>query len=96
MSAQIGELGQKDELTLSSLAHQIGNGLNRGYPEMEIVDGVIWAISPGSQLKGYLEGKPHLTLSTLRCILHSHFQENSATELYKQLTLEGQQRKETP
>ncbi len=60
------------------------------------MDAVIRAISPGLQLRSYLEGKPNLTLSTLRRILRSHFQEKSATELYKQLTSEFQGNKETP
>lgn len=77
---QIGEPDQRDKLTYSSLAHQIENGLKRGYPEAEIVDAVIRAISPGLQLRSYLEGKPDLTLPILRCILHSHFQEKSVTE----------------
>lgn len=92
----IGEPGQKEKQIFSSLAHQIENGLNRGYPEVEIVDAVVRAISPGSQLRSYLEGKPQLTLPTLRCILRSHFQEKSATELYKQLASEAQHSKETP
>lgn len=96
ISGQIGEPGQRDKLTFSSLAHQIENGLKRGYPEIEIVEAVIRAISPGSQLRSYLEGKPHLTLPTLRHILRSHFQEKSATELYKQLASEAQSSKETP
>ena len=52
ISGQIGEPGQKEKLIFSSLAHQIENGLNRGYPEVEIVDAVVRAISPGSQLLG--------------------------------------------
>lgn len=96
ISGQIGEPGQKEKLSFSSLAHQIENGLSRCYPEIEIVDAVIRAISPGSQLRSYLEGKPNLTLPTLRCILRSHFQEKSATELYKQLASEVQNSKETP
>lgn len=96
ISGQIGEPGQRDRLTFSSLAHQIENGLNRGHTEIEIVDAVIRAISPGLQLRSYLEGKPKLTLPTLRRILRSHFQEKSATELYKQLASEVQQSKETP
>ncbi|XP_016350835.1 uncharacterized protein LOC107695446 [Sinocyclocheilus anshuiensis] len=79
-----------------SLAHQTENGLSRVYPECEIVEAVIRAISPGLQLRSYLEGKPNLTLPTLRLILHSHFQEKSATELYKQLNSECQGNKDTP
>ena len=96
ISGQIGEPGQKDRLTFSSLARQIESGLSRGYPESEIVDAVIPAITPGLQLKSYLEGKGELTLPALRRILRCHYQERGATELYKQLTSEVQNSKETP
>lgn len=96
ISGQIGEPGQKDRLTFSSLARQIENGLSKGYPELEIVDAVIRAIVPGLQLRSYLEGKNDLSLPTLRRILRSHYQEMSATELYKQLTTEVQSNRETP
>lgn len=96
ISGQIGEPGQKDKLTFSSLAHQIEQGISKGFPEIEIVDAVIRAIAPGLQLRSYLEGKTNLTLPTLRRILRSHYQEKGATELYKQLTSEVQSSKETP
>lgn len=96
ISGQIGEPGQKDKLTFSSLAHQIEHGLSRGFSGLEIVDAVIRAIAPGMQLRSYLEGKTNLTLPTLRRILRAHFQERGATELYKQLTSEVQSSKETP
>lgn len=50
ISGQIGEPGQKDRLTFSSLALQIKNGLTKGYPESDIVDAVVRAIVPGLQL----------------------------------------------
>lgn len=56
-------------MTFSSLACQIKNSRNRGYPEIEIVDAVVRAISSSLQLRSYLEGKPNLTLPTLRCII---------------------------
>lgn len=96
ISGQIGEPGQKDKLSFSSLAHQIEHGRSRGFSELEIVDAVIRAIAPGMQLRSYLEGKTNLTLPTLRRILRAHFQERGATELYKQLTSEVQSSKETP
>lgn len=96
ISGFIGEPGQRDRLTFSSLARQIESGLNKGYPEHEIVDSVIRAITPGLQLRSYLEGKTDLTLPMLRRILRSHYQEKNATELYKQLTAESQRAKETP
>lgn len=96
ISGQIGEPGQKDRLTFSSLARQIESGLSKGYPELEVIDAVIRAITPGLQLRSYLEGKDKLTLPALRRILRSHYQERGATELYKQLTSEVQSSKETP
>lgn len=96
ISGLIGEPGQKDRLSFSSLARQIESGLAKGYPEQEIIDAVIRSITPGLQLRSYLEGKAGLTLPTLRRILRSHYQEKNATELYKQLTTEGQRSKETP
>lgn len=96
ISGQIGEPGQKDRLTFSSLARQIESGLSKGYPESEIIDAVIRAITPGLQLRSYLEGKDKLTLPALRRILRCHYQERGATELYKQLTSEVQSGKETP
>lgn len=96
ISGQIGEPGQKDRLTFSSLAQQIEHSLLKGFPETEIVDAVIRAIVPGMQLRSYLEGKSDLKLPTLRRILRCHYQEKSATELYKQLSSEGQGMKEMP
>lgn len=96
ISGQIGEPGQKDRLTFSSLARQIEHGLVKGFPEPEIVDAVIRAITPGMQLRSYLEGKANLSLPALRRILRCHYQEKSATDLYKQLSSEAQNNKETP
>lgn len=48
------------------------------------------------QLRSYLEGKSDLKLPTLKRILRCHYQEKSATELYKQLSSEGQGMKEMP
>ncbi len=96
ISGLIGELGQKDRLSFSSLARQIEGGLKKEYTEQEILDSVIRAITPGLQLRSYLEGKAGLTLPMLRRILRSHYQEKNVTELYKQLTTEVQSTRETP
>lgn len=96
IAGQIGEPGQKEKLTFSSLAHQIEQAISKGVPEIEVVDAVIRSIAPGLQLRSYLEGRTNLNLPTLRRILRSHYQEKGATELYKQLTSEVQSSKETP
>ena len=75
ISRQIGDSSQKDRHSLTSLAHQIIAGLNRGYKEEEVIEAVIRAVNLGMRTRSYLEGKPHLTLANLRKILRSHYQE---------------------
>ena len=96
ISGQIGEPNQKDKLSFSSLAHQIENGRLKGHTEREIIEGVIRAISPGSPLRSYLEGRVALTLPSLRQVLRSHYREKDATELYQQLSRVTQDIKESP
>ena len=83
---QIGEPGQKDKLSFVSLARQIEGALQKGYKPLEVVDAVVRSINPGMRLRSYLEGLESLTLPRLRRILRSHYQEKSATELYRQLS----------
>ena len=83
---QIGEPGQKDKLSFVSLARQIEGALQKGYKPLEVVDAVVRSINPGMRLRSYLEGLESLTLPRLRHILRSHYQEKSATELYRQLS----------
>ena len=65
---------------------QINECLENGYQESEIVFGVIRAMVPGLQLRSFLECRPSVPLKRLRKILHSHFREKSAAELYQELT----------
>ncbi len=86
VSGQIGEPGQKDRLSFTSLANQIETGLEKGYPDRDVVQGVIRAIAPGLSLRSYLEGRSKIPLPSLRRIIRSHYQERDATDLYKQLS----------
>lgn len=95
ISGQIGEPGQRDRLTFSSLAHQIESGRAKGHSEREIVEAVIRAVVPGCALRSYLEGRSNLTLPSLRRLLRSHYQEKDATELYHQLSRLAQDNKES-
>ncbi|KAI3352360.1 hypothetical protein L3Q82_005325 [Scortum barcoo] len=47
---QIGEAGQKDKLSFTSLTNQIESGLKKGYSETDIIEAVIKAVSPGLHL----------------------------------------------
>lgn len=93
---QIGNPGQRDKLSFMSLIHQIENALQKGYPEWEIVEGVVKAVTPGLQLRSYLEGREDLTLPVLKRLLRAHFQERSATELYQELCNVSQGTQESP
>jgi len=93
ISGQICDVSQKDRLSFSSLVHQIENGLKNDYTEDEIKEAVIKAINPALSLRSYLEGKADLTLTKLRRIMRSHYQERTATELYHQLSSTVQQPK---
>ena len=86
ITGQIREPGQKDKLSFVSLARQIEGALQKGYKPLEVVDAVVRSINPGMRLRSYLEGLESLTLPRLRRILRSHYQEKSATELYRQLS----------
>ena len=47
----------KGHISLDNLNKQIENGLAKGYPERDLIDGVIQAISSVLHLKSYLEKK---------------------------------------
>ena len=72
ISGQIGEPGQRDRLTFSSLAHHIEHGRLKGHTEHEIVEGVIRAVVPESALRSYLEGRVGLTLPKLLIKVQKH------------------------
>ena len=96
ISGQIGEAGQNERLSYTSLIHQMQRGKSRGNTDEEITEAVIRAMAPGLTLRAYLESKPELDLPTLRRLLRSHYQEKEATELYHDLSKAAQKTKETP
>lgn len=92
---QIGEAGQKDKLSFTSLTNQIDSGLKKGYSETEIIEAVIKAVSPGLHLRDLLEVKRDLTLPTLRTILRGHYKVDSSADLLHQLMSISQDPKES-
>ncbi|KAJ8030344.1 hypothetical protein HOLleu_26731 [Holothuria leucospilota] len=94
ISGQIGNPGQKDKLSFVSLIHQIEGAIKKGYSEREVVAAVVKAVTPGLQLRNYLEGRSDLS-PILRRLLRAHFQEKSSTELYQELCNIAQGPRET-
>ncbi|XP_041845680.1 uncharacterized protein LOC121642796 [Melanotaenia boesemani] len=92
---QIGEAGQKDKLSFTSLTNQIESGLKKGYSENEIIEAVIKAVCPGLHLRDLLEVKRDLTLPTLKIILRGHYKVDSSSELLHRLMNISQDPKES-
>jgi hypothetical protein len=80
-----GQITETGGLSFVSLIRQLETGLEKGFSTSEIMEGIIRAIHPSVKLRSYFEGRPDLTLPTLRRIIRSHFQEKTPTELYQQL-----------
>ena len=96
---------QPDNLTMQTsmfrrefkIMGQIGEvGQREGYSKGEVVNAIINSISPGLQIKSYLEGSGQISLARLRKILRSHYKEGSATDLYQELLTMSQEPKEDP
>ena len=96
ITGQIGEPNQKDKLNYTSLVRQIEAGIEQGFTEEEVKDGVIRAISPGMVFRSYLETFSDLKLDRLRKIIRSHYGVKDTTEMYQNLASLCQGPKETP
>ena len=96
IAGQIGESGQKDKLSFTSLARQMEAAVNDNRTETEIIEAILKAMSPGLRLRSYLEGTANLTLGKLRRLLRAHYQEKDATTLFHELSGAAQPNGETP
>ena len=77
--------GGRDSLSYISLTRQLEAAQRRGYPEQEIMDAVIAAVSPELHLKGLLEASS-LNLEDMKKIILQYFNEPSPAELFTKLT----------
>lgn len=97
IQGNVGKPGQKETLTFSSLAFQIESAEKKGYGEEDIIAAVIKAINPDIELRSYLERRMgDLSLTMLRRLLRSHYQEKDVTELYNLLSNSCQSVGESP
>lgn len=92
---QIGEPGQKEKLSYTSLINQIESGLKKGYTETEVVEAVVRAVSPGLHLRELLEIKRNMTLPSLKTILKGHYKVDSSSDLLHRLMNIAQEPKES-
>ena len=94
ISGQIGD--PKSQLSFVSLVRQIETAVIKKYTETEIIEAVLKAILPGSNLRSYLECRQDLDLPQLKKIIRAHYKEKNATELYQELSNVAQSAKEDP
>jgi len=96
ISGSIGNVGQKDKLSYSSLLYQIQNGKSAGYTGQEICYAVIKSITPENYLRTYLETRGDLNLESLLKILRSHFKEKDSTSRFTEMSTSVQTSIESP
>nr|KAG5701585.1 hypothetical protein BaRGS_024835 [Batillaria attramentaria] len=82
--------GGKDSLSFISFTRQLEAAHRRGYPEHEIMDAVITAVSPELPLRRVLEASK-LDLEGMKRLIFQFFREPSPAELFTQLTQGTQQ-----
>ena len=86
INGTIGNVGQKETLTYTSLSIQMKQGKNSGYSSKEVCAAVIRAIKPGNSLRDYLESKSNITEAALIQILRSHFKEKDSISVFHELS----------
>ena len=65
-----------------------------GYGDEVICAGVLKAISPGNNIRTYLECKKNLTVSSLLDVLRSHFREKDSSTIFTELSNASQEQNE--
>ena len=94
ISEQIGD--PKPQFSFVSLVRQIETTVIKKYTETEIVEAVLKAIQPGSNLRSYLERRTDVDLPQMQQIIRAHYKEKNATELYQELSNVAQSAREDP
>ena len=80
----IGNKGQKEQISNVRLSRQIQSALDQGYSEKEVIDTVIRAITPGLPLREYLEAMREKGLQSILEIISPLSREKCA-ELFASL-----------
>ena len=95
IKGSIGNPAQEGKIDYRGLAYQIKSGRERGFTEKEICAAVIGCITPGHNLRSYLEGVHGLTLKFLITVLRAHFKVKDAASVFTELSNAVQEHSET-
>ena len=85
INGRIGGIGEKDRLSYGSLSYQIKDAQKMGYSDETICSAVVKAITPGTNLRTYLESRSSVTLKSLIEIMRSHFREKDSASYFSEL-----------
>ena len=79
-----------------SLVRHLETAVIKKYTETEIIEAVLKAIQPGSNIRSYLECRTDVDLPPMNQVIRAHYKENNATELYQELSNAAQSAREDP
>lgn len=93
---QGGQVGDhSSDISYNNICKQMGEGIREGFPDAEIVRGVLRIIKPGT-FKDMLINEDDLTVLELKGFLQAHLREKNSTELFQELMCARQDESETP
>ncbi|RXN36720.1 hypothetical protein ROHU_002708 [Labeo rohita] len=93
---QGGQIGdQSSDISYNNVCRQIDDGIKEGFPDSEIVRGVLRIMKPGI-FKEMLINKDDMTVTELKGFLQTHLREKNSTELFQELMCTKQDENETP
>lgn len=93
---QGGQVGDhSSDISYNNICKQMDEGIREGFPDAEIVRGVLRIIKPGT-FKDMLINKDDLTVLELKGFLQAHLREKNSTELFQELMCARQDESETP
>ena len=96
INGTIGDPGQKNCLSYSSLLYQLNLGEEQGYTLKEIHSGVVRAIEAGNPIRELLElERDDLKKESFLETLKSHFQEQDPNSVFNELRTAAQRSRET-
>ncbi len=90
LDGKIGEPGEKDCLSYSSVSFQIRQGITQKYTISEFAYGIITAIKGGNPLRELFEMSETSSIEDILSILRSHYNEKDPSETFQELRRCGQ------
>lgn len=96
LKVQGGQVGDhSSDINCNCISKQVDEGIGEGFPDTEIICGVLRIIKPGT-FKEMLSNKDDLTVVEFKGFLRTHLREKNSAELFQKLMCARQEEGETP